>query len=264
MSTPTEIETAPPGSDDRATDDTGERDGAARPTLAHVLWIGESADYQGGCERYMAETAALLAARGVRSTLLYDPELPSSSDYLARFDAAFPAVDVAAQVADIRPDVVYVQRLSGAERIDALADVDVPVARFFHDHRLFCLREHKYTTLGRRTCTETTGTGCYACLGMIGRSPEWPGVRIKTLGSLEREQAANRRLDAFVVGSHYMADHVAAHGFDADRVHVNPLFAERPADAPDVERRTDRLLFVGQLVNGKGLDLLLHALSTLR
>jgi glycosyltransferase involved in cell wall biosynthesis len=61
-----------------------------------------------------------------------------------------------------------------------------------------------------------------------------------------------------------MAGHVAEHGFDPSSIHVIPLFVRPPGPMGRVHRSEDLLLFVGQLVRGKGLDLLLRALARTR
>jgi glycosyltransferase involved in cell wall biosynthesis len=196
--------------------------------------------------------------------LLYEVDGALDRGYLDHFEAAFPLVDLTWQVRRIGPSVLYVHRLSGVAASRALESVEVPRVRFFHDHKLFCLREHKYTTVGHRTCTRRTGPGCYACLGFIQRSSGPTGVSLRRLASLHAEQRHNRGLDHFVVGSHYMRDHVVAHGFDRDRVSVLPLFspsATSPSASPG--ERAD-VLFAGQLVRGKGVDLLLEAFRFVR
>jgi glycosyltransferase involved in cell wall biosynthesis len=229
----------------------------------HVVWINERADFVGGVERYIVDTAPLLRDRGVRSTLLYGVAGWTAPGFTKRFDAAFPLVDIERQLDELEPDVVYVHQLADREVVERLARARVPAIRFFHDHALFCLREHKYTTLGQNTCTRTVGVGCYPCLGFVNRADTRVGVRLRTLGSVRRDQRANARLDAFVVGSKYMRDHVIAHGFDPARVHHNPLFVWPVEPPDDVDRDPDLLLFVGGLLRGKGLDLLLEALRDL-
>ena len=230
----------------------------------HILWISEFGSFVGGCERYVSRTVALLRERGVRASFLYDANQPADTAYLRNFDAAFPMADLGRQVEAIDPDLVYVHRLSGAAPAAALGATSRPTFRFFHDHQLFCLREHKYTTIGHRTCTRTIGAACYPCLGFVNRSKGWPGVGLRTVANVRREQRANHGLTGFVVGSRYMADHVAAHGFDRHRIHVVPLFADPPAPHAQEERDRHLLLFVGQIVRGKGLDVLLRGLAHCR
>jgi glycosyltransferase involved in cell wall biosynthesis len=228
-----------------------------------VAWINELARPTGGAERYVRDTARELADRGVRSVLFYDVKAtpdPAPS-MLAPFEGGFPIVDLGRQLRELAPDVVYVHRLHERAALRALVDSPFPVARFFHDHQLFCLREHKYTALRQAPCRRTVGAGCYSCLGFVRRSETWPGVGLSSVQGLRAEQAQARQHAAFIVGSRYMADHVAAHGFERSRIHAIPLYAQAPP-RPGVhgERQEDLLLFIGQLTTGKGLDVLLQAL----
>lgn len=247
--TPTSTLSAVPGS-------------GGRGSTRHVLWINQHAAPIGGAEHYIASTAEALRARNVRSTLLYEVDGALDTDFLRRFDGAFPIVDLAAQISDLMPDLIYAHRIHGTDHARTLATAPVPRIRFLHDHKLFCLREHKYTSLGHRTCSRPTGLGCHVCLGFVNRSEQWPGVRLRRLSTLHVEQRLNRELDWFVVGSRYMAGHVELHGFEPSRISVLPLYAQeaRVRPLPHDERRD--ILFAGQLVRGKGLDLLLQAMKT--
>ncbi len=233
--------------------------------MRHILWVNEQAQWQGGCEQYIRNTVTLLKARGVRASLLYDGtwRVPSP-EYLRVFDAAFPIVDVARQVHDIAPGLVYIHRVDGPAIIRKFASTGIPTARFLHDHKLFCLREHKYKALSHNTCVKPIGLRCYVCPGFVRRSSGPLRVGFASLHALRAEQRVNRDLDAFVVGSEYMRGHMAEHGFDRGRVHVLPLYAFPPDAATGVVREPDLLLFVGQLVRGKGVDVLLNALSETR
>lgn len=247
------------------------------PELRHVVWLHRHAAPVGGCEQYMLRTARHLRARGIRSSLLYELDGSFAPDYARELaghgglaGGVFPQVELARQLAELRPDIVFVQNCDDARTLRTLAAGPAPALRFFHDHRLFCLREHKYTTLGHSTCTRTAGLGCYACLGFLGRSERWPGVELRTLGALRRQQSAHHGLDGFVVGSDYMARHVAQHGFDSRRIHTAPLYAtvdDILADEPEslpVARDDSLIVFAGQLVRGKGVDILLDSLPQLR
>lgn len=241
----------------------------------HIAWVNERAAPVGGCERYVQDTVALLSsvevragANPVRSTLLYGVDGWTEPAFVDGFDAAFPVVDLERQLTDINPDVVYVHR-APRDWLAVLARVRVPRVVFFHDHRLFCLREHKYTVIGKRTCTRPVGAHCYPCGGFVHRRDGRLGLR--SLGGLRAEQALVKQFDRFVVGSRYMAGHIHAHGFDRTRTLVAPLFvhSDVASSIDDVhgsgasnpfDRSPNTVVFAGQLVTGKGLDVLLHAL----
>jgi glycosyltransferase involved in cell wall biosynthesis len=229
----------------------------------HVVWLNEFACGKGGAERYVRETAAHLAARGVRSTLLYDVKSPVDEGYLAPFSAAYPALDPVKQIRGLGADLVYVHRLADEAVAGALCEAPAPVVRFFHHYEIFCPREHKYTALGHRACTRSIGAHCYTCLGFVRRAPSFPYVKLVTVGSLRRAHRASQPLTAFVVGSTFMAEHVAAHGFDREKIHVLPLYAA-PKEATSAAREPDLVLFVGQLIRGKGVDHLLRAFARTR
>ena len=228
-----------------------------------VAWINALASPVGGAERYIAATADRLRGEGVRSVLLYEASSPVWPEMTAAFDGAFPIVDLPRQLAALGPDVIYAHQLGDPRLVPALAATGLPVLRFFHDHALFCLREGKYTTLRGEPCTRTVGAGCYPCLGFVRRSDAWPGLRLRTVAGLRGEERENMALTGWVVGSTYMAEHVAAHGFERSRIHVLPLWVAEPSPAADVAREPDLLLSVGQLIRGKGHDVLLEAMARL-
>jgi glycosyltransferase involved in cell wall biosynthesis len=225
-----------------------------------ILWINSGASAKGGAEQYVHSAAAELRRHGVSSSLLYDADSIVDSDFLTPFQAAFPLVDPASQVAALRPDVVFVHQLRDERWIDELAGTGAPVARFFHDHRLCCPREHKYTALGHKTCTRTVGLGCYALCGGLERRNGM--VQIRTVASLRRDHRRHDDLAAHVVGSQYMRRHLEAHGFPKRRIHVVPLFASEPTESPRPARRG--ILFAGALTRGKGVDVLLEAATHLQ
>ncbi|BBM86907.1 glycosyl transferase [Candidatus Uabimicrobium amorphum] len=224
----------------------------------HIMWINEPADFTGGCEQYIFQTANSLKKKKYKNTLLYDVEGAISPKFLKIFDSAFPIVDIQRQIKEAKPDVIYIHRLAGKKILDFIQS-GIPTIRFFHDHKLFCLREHKYRTLSHETCTKPMGLRCYPCLGFINRAPQ--GIKLKFVHSLKKEQRWNHKLSAYIVASQYMKSHLIAHGFEEDKIKVIPLYAQPPQSGNEFAREEKTLLFAGQLLRGKGLDTLLEALS---
>ncbi len=241
-----------------------------------ILWITKAAAFVGGAERNIADVAPLLVARGARNYLLYDANAPVDPEFVALFEGAFPLVDSDRQLLEIAPDILYIHQINGKEAANVLANSGIPSVRFFHDHAPFCIHGHKYTTLGRHTCSRPLGFYClFPCLGWINKVSGFPPIKIRTLSAARDELKANQRFDAFAVGSVYMKDHVVSHGFSPAAVRVLPMFApawddEAAEPSSDTvmsnvggDREKNRLLFVGALLRGKGLDVLLSAMPSL-
>lgn len=224
---------------------------------AHVLWIHDRARAGGGAESYLRQVVPALRARGLRSSLLYEPGY-SEPELLALFDQAWPAIEPAAQIRRLQPDLIYLQRLPRGLSLNDLLPLGLPLLRLFHDHQLFCLREHKYTAFKQQTCTRPLGPHCYSCSGPLVRGRD--GFELRSLTAMQRDLKAHHALDCALVASDYMAGHLRAHGFDEAQIRVLPLFAAGPVTPPPPGDPRE-LLFAGQLVTGKGLDLLLAALT---
>ena len=229
----------------------------------HILWINEHASFVGGCEHYIAKTTALLKERGFRSTLLYDPTKTVDLDFLDPFDQAFPLIDLKHQLTEINPDLIYLHQYWDTEGYKTLKSHPAPVIRFFHDYKLFCLRESKITTIGKHPCKIKAGLSCYPCLGFIRRADAATGFQFKTLRSLQKQQLQEHGFDAYFTASKYMRDHAITHGFPPELVYTIPLYASTPTFRNPREKESHLLLFAAQLIWGKGLDLALHALSEL-
>ncbi len=225
-----------------------------------ILWINDRADFTGGCEGYIFHTARMLSEKGYHNTLLYDVKGWTEPSFIRIFDAAFPRVALKRQIAEIEPDIIYVHHLAGRQAISELLESGRPAIRFFHDHKLFCLREHKYKTISHQTCTQPTGWRCYPCLGFINRSEGRIPVKISSLGKLQAEQAVNKKLSGFIVASEYMKKHLTAHGFPADKIKVIPLYSWRDREE-EPGKDGNYILYSGQIVRGKGIDILLKAMK---
>jgi len=227
----------------------------------HVLWINNKASLGGGAEQYIYNTVKHLNNKNIKSSLLYDPNMEVTNEFLEIFDEAFPLVCPKEQIQNIQPDVIYIHQLHDFDTYKEIVEINIAKIRFYHDHKLFCLREHKYTTITKKTCTCKTGLNCYSCLGFINKTQE--GFKIATLGKLKKLQHINSQLDGFVVASQYMKEHLKLHNFNEEKITVNPLYAN-----DNVQYKTNvnftkskTLLYVGQLLTGKGIDTLIKAMS---
>ena len=132
-----------------------------------------------------------------------------------------------------------------------------------HDHDLVCLRRHKYFPLTGRICDRPAGSACYLNLCCVQRAA--PGsvlpIALKGLGQVKAAIRANREVRRLMVGSRWMERELVMNGLDPERVAIVPPIPAALADAQPVPpSREPEVLFVGQVIRGKGVDLLLKAL----
>src|SRR5688572_16968142 len=136
-----------------------------------------------------------------------------------------------------------------------------------HDHDMYCMRSYKYDWLSRKICTRPASLYCVfrcgACLAR-NRASFWP-VRWVSYRAKRKEIALNHHFDRLVVASEYMRQELLRNGFDAEAIEIQPP-VPRPMEDRITSSFSDRNLIVysGQLIRGKGVDVLLQALKEVK
>jgi glycosyltransferase involved in cell wall biosynthesis len=228
----------------------------------NILWISSAASFVGGCEAYILNTVKLLKNYGIKSRLLYDPLLKADRDFLEVFEEAFPLVDLQLQLPKIAHDVIYLHQLENNLQTALLAGSQAPVVKFFHDHQLFCLRGDKLPYLSNAACKVPAGCCCYPMRMTISRGSNGR-LKIKTLEGLRRSQQANKNFDAYITASEFMAAEAKESGFPKGKIHPVALYPFERCRQTQSTREACLLLFAGQLIRSKGLDVLLKAMTEL-
>ena len=165
---------------------------------------------------------------------------------------------------------------------------------YVHDHEPICPRSYAYTPLGNN-CSRAGGV--WPCVFCAPLCRNWKPA-LKRVFAQRRRIAAMARLRKVVVISEFMKSRLVANGLDAAKIEVRPpdlnVFnaearnrplrvgathgeATKPSEAR-AERRGDGegsaslrlcvekidLLYVGQLIRGKGVQLLLEAMARMK
>lgn len=226
-----------------------------------ILHVNERASDLGGVERILHDTAQTLADEGWSQALLHEDE---RSD--ARFATPFEIAGSDASVVErFDPDLVLVHKTRNALRVEQLAR-RYPMARMVHDHDLFCLRRHKYLPLSGQLCERAAGAACYTNLCFVQRSEEgstFP-VTFRGLRTQQKQMASNLRMRRYIVGSRWMRDQLIKNGLPESRVDiVHPIPRSLGQAVYMPPSLTDEILYVGQIVRGKGVDMLLRGLADL-
>ena len=227
-----------------------------------ILHVNERASDLGGVERILHDTAKTLADEGWSQALLHEDD-----EATARFAEPFELAGSDTSIVErFDPDLVLVHKTRNALRAEQLAR-RYPTARMVHDHDLFCLRRHKYLPMNGRLCERAAGMACYTNLCFVQRSGEGSTFPITFRGirSQQREMASNIRMRRYIVGSRWMRDQLVKNGLPESGIDIVPPIPRSLGRAVYMPPSlTDEILYVGQIVRGKGVDLLLRALARLR
>lgn len=224
----------------------------------------------GGAEAAVVLSAAELRRRGHEVALL---SLRDSGKGEAQWREAFrsgtyraagPEEGLRSALTTFKPEVVFIHKWSDTRTLEMLADGGGPVVRMVHDHDGHCLRGYRYNPLTRKVCHKPAGNAClFPCLAPIQRNRGGGlPVRLASLSDHLRALAACRRFPLQLAISRYMRDELLLNGFNPHRISLcPPVPPEGPPTAPSTFSAENHLVFAGQLVRGKGLDVLLKALA---
>lgn len=232
----------------------------APPGALRIVHVTQSASFVGGVERIVFDLASALADRGWPQALLHDSQ-SVDAQFASPFEAVSTNLD---ELSAFGADVAYLHKVESGEWVDSITE-RMPTVRMFHDHDVVCLRRHKYFPLSSRICHNPIGFDCYRhlCFVQRQRGAGFP-VRFASVGKKKAEIASNQRVGRFVVGSDFMREQLITNGFERDKIRVIPPVPASLASVAPVPMGVAReILFVGQVIRGKGVDLLLHALARL-
>ncbi|WP_295454648.1 glycosyltransferase family 4 protein [uncultured Thiodictyon sp.] len=228
-------------------------------TALRVLHVHERAGFYGGVEQILHDTARGLASRGWPQGLLHT-DLEPQADFLTAFEQTGTGDGL---IASFAPDILFLHKVENPARVADLAR-RYPTVRMVHDHDLVCLRRHKYFPLTGRVCERPAGSACYIHLCCVQRAP--PGstlpIALKGLSGVKAAIRAHREVRRLLVGSRWMERELVMNGLAPERVAiVPPIPAALAAARPVPPSGEPEVLFVGQVIRGKGVDLMLRALA---
>ncbi len=239
-----------------------------------ILYVHERFGALAGAEANVSIVAGELGKRGHEIGILHGPGTGKNEEgWNAIFSSRFLLGEDGAATAKealrrFRPDVVFVHKMPDLEVIQALVESGLPLVRMVHDHDIYCMRSYKYNYFTRRICTRPASLYCVVgCLACVVKNNDDSGSKLKwvSYGQKKREIRLNHRFDRMCVVTNYMRDELVKNGFDPKRIEIHPP-VPRPGEAGLRSTFSDRnlIIYAGQIIRGKGVDILLRALAKMK
>ena len=246
--------------------------------MKKILFVHETFGRMAGAEQNILVTAPHLREEFRLAGLFWKHSGKGEDVFGSLFESARfvdfdgePGVVRAAVLEAVRvenPDLIYVHKCIAIPVLEALVASGVPLVRMEHDHDIYCMRRYKYFPWSRRICTRKAGWCClFPCLAFLARDRSRGRFGMRWVSYCEQQQCIrlNRQFAAYFVVTAYMRDELVRQGFDAGRIHIFPPIPvpSRLSFTPSFSSR-NRVIFAGQIIRGKGLDVLLQALKQCR
>jgi glycosyltransferase involved in cell wall biosynthesis len=239
-----------------------------------LLYVHERFGALAGAEANAFITATELGRRGHSLGILHGPSTGKSEP---AWNNTFPfraplatennADIVRKTLASFNPDAIYVHKMADLSVIAALVDSGKPLVRMVHDHDIYCMRSYKYDYFTRKICTRPASLHCLVpCLAFAVKN-SGPGFPIRWVSYSDklREIELNRRFHRMVVVTTYMRDELLQNGFDPARIEIHaPVPRMGDPNLRSSFSNRNLILYAGQIIRGKGVDVLLEALARVR
>ena len=240
------------------------------PLSMRTLFVHERFGALGGAEANILLTASELRRRGHTVGVLHGPGTGRcESQWFEVFSRTFPLRKKAAfesvqnALWDFEPDLIYVHKMPQLDAMEALFGSGIPVVRMVHDHDLYCMRSYKYNFFTRKICRRPASAYCiFGCAAFLARNREgkFP-LKWVSYFAKKKEIRLNHKCTRLIVATQYMRDELIRNGFQPERIDVLPPVPQPSQATLRSNFSRNLLIFAGQIIRGKGVDVLLESLA---
>jgi len=236
-----------------------------------ILMVNHHCDMIGGIERYMIDMTRLLKKHSSTVIGLFAQKSDSSADFANEFDAIHmltPNTPLRDQLKQIKSDgfnTVIIHKIKDYHVLENIIDIFPNSIAIIHDHDYYCMRSHKYFPYKRINCNYPFNLlRCSICSGMIKKTTS---LSFNSPFMYKKQLAVLRNVKKIVVLSEYMKNNMLSNSFSQSQIQKIYPVIKLPSKAQyksTINNHGMNILFAGQIIRGKGLDLLINAIKQIK
>jgi glycosyltransferase involved in cell wall biosynthesis len=239
--------------------------------MRHIVMIHEICGDVGGAERIVLHLAKELQQEFTFS-LIYHEKRNDQKEWEEAFQRSYKidfnksSKDIEQQVLAVlqneKPNLVLLHKCSSIPLLEAILSSKLPALRWVHDHDVYCMRGYKYFPWSRKICTKKAGACClFPCLAFLKRERKsLLGIRYESFMNKMKLIRLDQQLSGFLVGSSFMQAELQRQGYNKEKIEICHYVPKTPFCDLKRDFSCQHILFIGQIVRGKGLDVLLESL----
>jgi glycosyltransferase involved in cell wall biosynthesis len=228
-----------------------------------VLFVNTKSSVWGGVERYIETIVPVLKKQGYSISGLFEEKPDYDDGFISNFERSFfYDENIESTLKMLREDgvsVVFVHKIASEDLLKRLQSMFKTVF-FIHDHDYYCFRRHKYFPVVRKNCIcPNNFIYCSMCSGMVNKV----FGKIRPINIFQKQKMFNlvKKADHFIVLSDHMKNNLTINKFQESK--ITKIYPIKTVSETKNENNQQSLniLYAGQIIRGKGFDLLLEAVS---
>jgi glycosyltransferase involved in cell wall biosynthesis len=246
----------------------------SKSAFVKILFANNLRGFYGGVEQVILDYSRGLARRGHTSYLAYGTDARDPEVFALPFERSFQCSEFGVGdgsglpferiIEQVKPDVVFFHKVTHLPKGVEL-DSRFRKVRQVHDHDLWCPNSRGYYRHNRKTCHIQAGWRCYLDLAFIEKKEtgNFP-LAIVSIQNKIHEMRRNFSFDAVLAVSTYVREQLIKNGFPPERTHLCHPILDQDDPNPSPVPEENRVLFIGSLIRGKGVDFLLRAMQLVK
>ena len=228
--------------------------------------------YVGGIERYIHQVGSLFKKENWTLYGLFEEKVDNVGNFGDIFEDVFFGNDnnidsIIKEIYALDIEVVFIHKSNNINLLSAL-NKNFYTIMTIHDHDYYCFRKHKYFPIKRKNCILPMNKFYCSICSLLVKRDRTKKLGFSIINAQEKIALTNEVKDADVtiVLSKYMMRNLDMNRWDMDTVYrIYPIYEVKEIKKEIKKKEYHRnYLYVGQLIRGKGVDILIEACRQLK